>query len=276
MHFADLVQENAAVIGLLELAQPLPAGAGEGAGLIAEQLALQQLAGDGGAVDLDERLVAAAGIGIDHPRDHFFAGAALAPDQHGGIGIGNLLDGHLHFFHLGTGAEQHREVALPAHLFAQLRHFTHQPQSIHHLIDPQIELLGLERLAHVIVGAQLGGAKDDLRIVLRGEHDHRRIGLDLLDPLQRLDAADAVHGDIQQHQVGIEDAKHANGFFAAGGGINFKVTAGQVSTQKTGHAGVVIHHQHSQLRSGQHGTSRGRTGQKQRQLTRQRVFGCNL
>ena len=41
-HVADLVEEQRAAVALLELADPPPLGAGEGALLVAEQLALQQ------------------------------------------------------------------------------------------------------------------------------------------------------------------------------------------------------------------------------------------
>ena len=50
-HVADLVEEQRAAAALLELADPAAVGAGEGALLVAEQLAFQQVLGDGGAVD---------------------------------------------------------------------------------------------------------------------------------------------------------------------------------------------------------------------------------
>src|SRR5262249_16867279 len=46
-HVADLVQEQRAAADLLELADAAAVGAGEGALLVAEQLALQQRLGDG-------------------------------------------------------------------------------------------------------------------------------------------------------------------------------------------------------------------------------------
>ena len=57
-HVADLVEEQRAAVGGLELARGLLGGAGEGARLVAEQLAFEQLLGNGRAVDGDERLLA--------------------------------------------------------------------------------------------------------------------------------------------------------------------------------------------------------------------------
>ena len=53
---ADLVEEQRAAVGFLELADAPVDGAGERALLVAEQDALDQVLGDGAAVDGDERL----------------------------------------------------------------------------------------------------------------------------------------------------------------------------------------------------------------------------
>jgi len=47
---ADLVEEQRAAIGLLQQSPPIGPGAGESAAHVAEQLALQEVAGDSGAV----------------------------------------------------------------------------------------------------------------------------------------------------------------------------------------------------------------------------------
>src|SRR5437660_294922 len=57
-HLADLVEEEGAAVGQLELARLGARRAGEGAALVAEQLALEQLAGQRGAVDLHEHALA--------------------------------------------------------------------------------------------------------------------------------------------------------------------------------------------------------------------------
>src|SRR6185437_11243348 len=51
-HVADLVEEQRALVGQLEFPRLGSGGAGEGALFVAEQLALEQVFGDGGAVDL--------------------------------------------------------------------------------------------------------------------------------------------------------------------------------------------------------------------------------
>ena len=75
---ADLVEEERPLVGQLEAANFLRDGAGEGAFLVAEQLALDQPCGDGRAVELDEGPVAAGAQLVEGAGDEFLAGAGLA------------------------------------------------------------------------------------------------------------------------------------------------------------------------------------------------------
>ena len=57
-HLADLVEEERAAVGLLEEALLVAQRAGEGAALVAEQLALEQVLGQRAAVDRQDALLA--------------------------------------------------------------------------------------------------------------------------------------------------------------------------------------------------------------------------
>src|SRR6266571_1519725 len=85
MKVADLVEEDGAAMGRLELADLELVGAGEGASLVTEQLALQQVPRHGGAVDLDEGPSPPGGEMVDRVGDELFAGAGLARDDHGDV-----------------------------------------------------------------------------------------------------------------------------------------------------------------------------------------------
>ena len=73
----------------LELAGLLGVRAGERALLVAEELALEQLARERGAVDLHERPRGAVARRVDAPRDDVLADAALADEQHRHVGVGD-------------------------------------------------------------------------------------------------------------------------------------------------------------------------------------------
>ena len=92
IHVADLIEKQGSQVGLFEQAGFVGAGIGEGAANVAEQLAFDEVGGDGGAVDLDEGSVGAGAAFVNACCDEFFAGATLAEDQNPALGRGNLVD----------------------------------------------------------------------------------------------------------------------------------------------------------------------------------------
>ena len=69
--------------GLLEDAAALARRAGEGAALVAEELGLEQVRRDGGAVEDDERPCRARALLVERLGEELFAGAGLAFDEDG-------------------------------------------------------------------------------------------------------------------------------------------------------------------------------------------------
>jgi hypothetical protein len=96
----------------LEAARAARVGARERALLVAEQLALDQLGADRGAVHRDERAVAARAALVQRLRDQLLARAALAAHEHGEVGLGDLLDRREHALHRGARADQVLEAVL--------------------------------------------------------------------------------------------------------------------------------------------------------------------
>ena len=86
---ADLVEEERAVAGGANEAGVVAVGAGEGAAAVAEQLAFEQVARDGGAVEGDEGFLGAVGEVVDRAGEDFLAGAALAGDEDVDFGPGD-------------------------------------------------------------------------------------------------------------------------------------------------------------------------------------------
>src|SRR5262249_35573625 len=82
-HIANFVQEERAFVRQLELARLGGHGAGKSASFKTKQLTLEEIVGDGGAVDLDERAGGAPGILMNGAGDQVFAHTALPADQHG-------------------------------------------------------------------------------------------------------------------------------------------------------------------------------------------------
>ena len=91
---ADLVQEEGAAVGLLEIALPLADGAGEGPFLVAEEFGVDGALRDGSAVDRQVLAGPAAAVLVDDLGEVFLAHAALARDQDGQV-RGGHRDGGL-------------------------------------------------------------------------------------------------------------------------------------------------------------------------------------
>src|SRR2546422_156669 len=105
MKVPDLVEEDGAAVGGLELADLELVGTREGASLVTEQLALQELSRHGGAVDLDEWPSPAGGEVVDRPGDQLLAGAGLTSDENGDVDAGRFTEDLTRFQHLGAAPE---------------------------------------------------------------------------------------------------------------------------------------------------------------------------
>ena len=105
MKVPDLVEEDGAAVGGLELADLELVGTREGASLVTEQLALQELSRHGGAVDLDEWPSPAGGEMVDRPGDQLLAGAGLTSDENGDVDAGRFTEDLTRLQHLGAAPE---------------------------------------------------------------------------------------------------------------------------------------------------------------------------
>ncbi|EDM79044.1 hypothetical protein PPSIR1_10590 [Plesiocystis pacifica SIR-1] len=109
-HLADLVEEDGALVGGLELADLVGHGARERALDVAEELGLDQVLGDGPAVDRHEGALGPGRAVVDLVGDELLAGARLAGDQHGDVGAGDLVDPLVDLDHLGARADDRAEL----------------------------------------------------------------------------------------------------------------------------------------------------------------------
>jgi hypothetical protein len=102
----DLVEKQRAAVGLGHQAAARGLGVGEGAALVAEELGLQQVVGQGTAVDGHERPAAACAPGMHGARRQFLAAAGLALDQHRRVARGHAAQLAEHADEAGRGADQ--------------------------------------------------------------------------------------------------------------------------------------------------------------------------
>ena len=83
---ADFIEEYRAVVRQFKTSHPVGHRAGERAFFVAKELALDEVLGDGRAIDGNEIGASTRREFVQRARHDFFAGSALAGDEYGGVG----------------------------------------------------------------------------------------------------------------------------------------------------------------------------------------------
>ena len=121
---SDLVEKQRSAGRVLERALAQAIGAGKRAALVAEQLALDQLLGQRGAVHRDQRRLRARSSPMQLARDQFLARAALPDDQHAARNRRDARDRITERPHRRAVADERRLAIEPR---PQRPKFLHQP-----------------------------------------------------------------------------------------------------------------------------------------------------
>ena len=211
---ADLVEEEAARARELEQALAVRARAGEGAALVAEELALDQLALEQAAVDRHIGLARAPAPAVQRRGHHLLAGAALAGEQHRHVE-------HRRAPHLLEHLQPRRAVADHAVVVAAAPALNLDRERVaaacecaafERARDHEVELGELVGLGEVVEGAQLHRRDRAVDAAVAGEHHDLGARRELLDALEQLDAVHARHLDVDEgelHAAGLDAAQCA-------------------------------------------------------------------
>ena len=196
---ADLVEEEGAAVGLDELALAAAVGAGEGPLLVTEELRLEQGLGQGGAVDLDEGLVASRAVAVQGLGDQLLAGARLPGDEHRRLGGGDVADHLEEFLHGRRSADDGGVECRPllGCLLPAGRHLA----VVHRAQQRQAQPVEVERLGEVVVGPLAHGLDGVLHRRVGGHDDHRQARLHGVDAAEGLVAVHARHAHVHEHRV---------------------------------------------------------------------------
>src|SRR2546426_4391567 len=169
MKVADLVEEDGAAVGRLELADLELVGAGEGASLVTEQFALQQVPRHGGAVDLDEGPRPPRGEMVDRVGDELLAGAGLARDDDGDVDARRLAQDLACFQYPWTAPELHLTSDSRGNLVRRRRR--RRRLGANQGVYDRLEVVEAQRL--VEHGIYLEGGGVEAVVVAVGDRDDR-------------------------------------------------------------------------------------------------------
>ena len=216
-HVADFIEEERAAVGALERAALLGRAAGLRAVAIAEQLGLDVVFGNGGAVELDEDAIAAQALGVDGAGDEFLAGARFAVDEHAAVGGRHEPDLLAQRFDRHAVAGEDRA---DAELALEFEILVAQAARFDGVLEDDEGAVERERLFEKVVCAELGGFDRGFDGAVAADDDDFRtlLGVELAHVRKHVEAVAIGQPDVEQHDVVGRVLDEHQGFGRGGGG----------------------------------------------------------
>src|SRR5438105_4395919 len=153
-HLGDLVEEQRAARGELEISVPLLDGPGERAAHVPEQLALDEAGGDRAAIHRHELAGVALRKLVDGVGDLLLAGAALADEQDGHVGRRRARHQLIDLAHRLRGADDRAEAAELEQLAAQRRDLALEILGTGDVGEDRTQSRDVDRLGEIVRGSE--------------------------------------------------------------------------------------------------------------------------
>src|ERR1019366_6870181 len=198
---SNLVQENRSALGNFKFSFLAVLRAGKRALLVAEEFALQKRLGQSAAMNDYQRMKPSwAGL-MDGARHQFLAGAALSGDEHGRVGGTYGFNGVEDLAHGAALANQFSGTRYFGYGLAQQYVFLGGAFMGQRVLYQVGDLVGVEWLGHVVVGAILQRCDRGLDRGVAGHDDYQELRVDFVHAALQLDAIGAVHLDVDQRRI---------------------------------------------------------------------------
>ena len=230
----------------LEASEATLQGAREGALLMAEDLALQQGLGNGGAIDGDEGPLSAGRKLVERARGQLLARAALARDQdRRGRGRGQLHE-PVDLLHGRAGAHELAQAPDLSDPSPQQDDLAERFPFLRSLGNERLEPAHVYGLHQVVVGAFLHGGHRAVDAALPREQDDAHEGKLLLQRLEKREAVELRHDEIGDDDRGQEDGGFLKSLLAVARLLDLVSPAGEQGRQPLAGSGFVVCDQNSQ------------------------------
>src|SRR5581483_6198547 len=197
---ADFVEKQRSAMRFAELADMLFRGAGKGALLVTKKNALDEIVGDGAAIDGDEGPRAPVAGALDSARDQLLADAGFAFDENRDLRGGGALaeaDDPLHGSAFGDDvAEGERTARHPLHP----GELALQRPELERVLDRYLKTLHRDRFDDEIDRPGAHRADHSLDAAMGGLHDHRYRAVELAQARQHCHAVDIGHDQVEDDE----------------------------------------------------------------------------
>ena len=154
---------------------------------------------------------------MDRARHQLLAGAALALNQNGRSARRRLDDEVEHLPHPRASADDVRELVIPLlDVLPEVAVLVEQAPPLHRVADDDEHLVVLERLGDVVERARFHRGNRALDRRVRRDDDDVEVLVDPLQLVERRDAVQARHHDVDDGRVERQRARHFETFRARG------------------------------------------------------------
>ena len=241
---ADLIEEERATICRLESPRLIGDRARERPFDVAEELTLHQFAGNRGTVHFDERAVLPDRGLVDGARHQLLAAAVLAGDEDPGVGRSDASHQLADLRQRGA-VTNHGEARVGdlGEALAQPGVLAREAPVIERALDRHQEAIGIERLLEEVKGPVLHRLHGRGDRAVAGDHHHTHVRILLLQLLQRLDAIDPLHLDVEQDQVERTEPEGRQRLAPRTGGGNLIPLVAEHLRQDVANRALVVDHQ---------------------------------
>ena len=203
-NFRDFIEQQRPAVGGFETAFPPLHRAGEGAFLVTKKFALQQRLRYGRAVHFHEGLLGSCAMLHDGVGDDLLAGTAFSLDQHGGVGLRDLLHHFENVLHQAALAPYDSAAAVADFgflLLAQVGIFAFQLAEGFQSLQHQVEVSGQNRLDHVIKQAQPNCFHRRLHVGVTCHENPVGLRCELLELAQEIETIAVLKAQIDDDQI---------------------------------------------------------------------------
>ena len=173
---ADFIQEQCAAIGQLKTSRLGFLGIGKGAFLIAEQFGFQQMFGNAGAVEGDHRSLSSWADEMNGACEEVLTCSTFSRDEHGGVGLRDLLGEAFDKFHLLGDADHPVEAELFMQPCSQGTIVLSELSNLQRAGDDDFQLFIVDGFGDVVVGALLHGFDGGFHGSVSGHDEDRHVG----------------------------------------------------------------------------------------------------
>ncbi len=205
---AHLVQEERAPVGELELAHLARMRPREGALLVPEELGFEEGVRDGGKVHRHERLGTPRPLSMYGTRHQLLPRAALRRDQDGGGRLRHLRDQLVELDHGRVTPDERIEAVGAIELGAEVMYLALEHPALRRLPHEGEDLVHVEGLGHVVVGAALDRFHGRPHIFDRGDDDHGDALVESEDLREEGRSGRPRHPHVEEHHVHPAPAQH--------------------------------------------------------------------